>query len=51
LESQIIRGKEHVLREENVWPLLDFEFGIALLLMLTGFMLVMLLDKISRQRT
>tara|TARA_B100002003_G_scaffold68434_3_gene63806 strand:- start:278 stop:1288 length:1011 start_codon:yes stop_codon:yes gene_type:complete len=50
LESQIIRGKEHVLREENVWPLLDFEFGIALLLMLTGFMLVMLLDKISRQR-
>lgn len=51
LESQIIRGKEHVLREENVWPLLDFELGIALLLMLTGFMLVMLLDKISRQRT
>ncbi|MDP6295317.1 MAG: DUF368 domain-containing protein [SAR324 cluster bacterium] len=50
LESQIIRGKEHVLREENVWPLLDIEFGIALLLMLTGFTLVMLLDKISRQR-
>ena len=51
LESQIIRGKEHVLREENVWPLLDFEFGIALLLMLSGFTLVMLLDKISRRRT
>ena len=51
LESQIIRGKEHVLREENVWPLLDFEFGIALLLMVAGFVLVMLLDKISRQRT
>ena len=51
LESQIIRGKEHVLQEENIWPLLDFEFGIALLLMLTGFTLVMLLDKISRQRT
>ena len=51
LESQIIRGKEHVLREENVWPLLDIEFGIALLLMLTGFTLVMLLHKISRQRT
>ena len=50
LESQIIRGKEHVLREENVWPLLDIEFGIALLLMLSGFTLVMLLDKISRQR-
>ena len=51
LESQIIRGKEHVLREENVWPLLDFEFGIALLLMVAGFVLVMLLDKMSRQRT
>ena len=51
LESQIIRGKEHVLREENVWPLLDIEFGIALLLMLSGFTLVMLLDKISRRRT
>ena len=51
LESQIIRGKEHVLRQENVWPLLDFEFGIALLLMGTGFVLVILLDKISRQST
>jgi putative membrane protein len=51
LESQIIRGKEHVLREENVWPLFDFEFGIALLLMLAGFVLVLLLDKMSRQRT
>ena len=45
LESQIIRGKEHVLREENVWPVLNFEFGIALLLMLTGFMLVMLMKR------
>ena len=51
LESQIIRGKEHVLREENVLPLIDFEFGIALLLMVAGFVLVMLLDKISRERT
>ena len=51
LESQIIRGKEYVLREENVWPLLDFEFGITLLLMVGGFVLVILLDKISRQRT
>ncbi|MEZ7973659.1 MAG: DUF368 domain-containing protein [SAR324 cluster bacterium] len=51
LESQIIRGKEYVLREENVWPLLDFEFWIALLLMGVGFVLVILLDKISRKRT
>jgi putative membrane protein len=51
LESQIIRGKEYVLREENVWPQLDFEFGIALLLMGAGFVLVILLYKISWKRT
>jgi putative membrane protein len=51
LESQIIRGKEYVLREENVWPQFDFEFWIALLLMGVGFLLVILLDKISQKRT
>ena len=51
LESQIIRGKEYVLREENSWPLLDFDLWIALLLMSVGFVLVILLDKKSRQRT
>ena len=50
LESQIIRGNEHTLREENVWPLLDFELGIALLLMGTGFLMVMLLDKVPKQQ-
>ena len=50
LESQIIRGKEHVLREENVWPLIDAELGIALLLMGTGFVLVLMLDKMSKYR-
>ena len=50
LESQIIRGKEHVLREENVWPLLNTELGIALLLMGTGFVMVLMLDKISKSR-
>ena len=50
LESQIIRGKEYVIWEENIWPLLDFEFGIALLMIGGGFVLVILLDKISQQR-
>ena len=50
LESQLIRGKEHVLREENVWPLVDLELGLALLLMGAGFMLVLMLDKISKNR-
>ena len=48
LESQVIHGKEHILREENIWPLLDAELGIALLMMGTGFVLVIFLDKFSQ---
>jgi len=49
LESQIIRGKEYVIREENVWPMMDGDLVIALLLMSTGFTLVLLLEKFSRR--
>ena len=47
LESQIIRGKEYVIREENVWPLMDGDLVIAMLLMSTGFALVLVLEKFS----
>jgi len=47
LESQIIRGKEYVIREENVWPMMDGDLMIALLLMSAGFALVLLLEKFS----
>lgn len=47
LESQIIRGKEYAIREENVWPMMDGDLVIALLLMSTGFALVLLLEKFS----
>ena len=47
LESQIIRGKEYVIREENVWPLIDFDLVIAMLLMSAGFALVLVLEKFS----
>ncbi len=47
LESQIIRGKEYVIREENVWPLLDGNLAIALLLMSSGFVMVLILEKFS----
>ena len=47
LESQIIRGKEYVIREENVWPMMDGDLVIALLLMSAGFALVLLLEKFS----
>jgi hypothetical protein len=50
LESQIIRGKEHVLREENVWPLVNTELWISILLMGVGFAAVMFLDNISKNR-
>ena len=49
LESQIIRGKEHVIREENVWPMLDSELVIALILMFAGFALVLVLEKFSKK--
>ena len=47
LESQIIRGKEYVIREENVWPLMDIDLVIAVLLISAGFALVLVLDKFS----
>ena len=51
LESQIIRGKEYVIREENVWPLMDFDLVNPLLLMTAGFVLVLLLEKLSVKKS
>ena len=48
LESQIIRGKEYVIREENVWPLFNTELVSSLLLVFFGFTLIVLLEKISK---
>jgi len=48
LESQIIRGKEYVLREENVWPLFNSELVIPLLLICLGFTFVLILEKVSK---
>jgi len=48
LESQIIRGKEYALREENVLPLLNSELVIPLLLICLGFTFVLILEKISK---
>ena len=47
LESQIIRGKEYVLREENIWPLMDVDLVISILLMSAGFVLALVLEKLS----
>ena len=47
LESQIIRGKEYVVREENIWPMLDGDLVSALVLMTVGFVVVLVLEKFS----
>jgi len=48
LESQIIRGKEYVLREENILPLLDLDLVLPLLLICLGFTFVLILEKIAK---
>ncbi|NJB66907.1 putative membrane protein [Desulfobaculum xiamenense] len=50
LETQIIRGKVHVLRDANVLPAFDGDFMFAVLLMATGFALVVLLDRVSERQ-
>lgn len=49
LESVTIRGKAHVLREQNVLPdMMSGEFFIAIVLAVVGIMAVLLLDRVSR---
>ena len=48
LESTIIRGKTYILREENILPMtIDAQVMIALALMITGFMIVILIEIMS----
>lgn len=52
LETKIIRGKTHVLQEQNVLPSqLDSQVFWAVLLMLVGIAFVFFLDKFSRPQT
>lgn len=50
LETTVIRGKVHVLREANVLPgALDAEVVSAVALMAAGFVLVLVLDLLARR--
>ncbi len=49
LETVEIRGKVHVLAEQNVLPTLDAQFALAAVLMVIGFVLVMGLERISNK--
>lgn len=48
LESTVIRGKTHVLREQNIAPSMNSEFFMAIGLAVAGVMVVLLLDRLSR---
>ena len=50
LKSEIIRGKEYILREINVMPELDVQLVWALILMLFGFVCVMSLENLLGRR-
>lgn len=51
LETQLIRGKEYVLREENIFPDLNAGFAFALAAALVGFLLVFLLERQAVRNT
>jgi putative membrane protein len=51
LESKVIRGKIYILKEANILPSsLDQTVIVAIILMLVGFSLVLLLDKIANKK-
>ena len=51
LESQVIKGKEYIVKEENVWPLVNLQLVIALLLICLGFAMVLALAKKSKNNS
>lgn len=50
LESVVIRGKEHVLREQNIMPSMDGEFFLAVGLAVVGIGVVLVLERLSSRR-
>jgi len=51
LESEIIKGKEYIVKEENIWPLFNLELVKALILICLGFVLVITLAKMSKNNS
>ncbi|MGK5094005.1 DUF368 domain-containing protein [Deltaproteobacteria bacterium TL4] len=48
LETTIIQGKEHILREQNILPQLDIQLGMAIGMMVVGFIVVLLLQRLAK---
>ena len=50
LESKIIRGKTHILAEQNIFPpQFDGAFFVACALIVIGFVLVLLLERLAKR--
>ena len=50
IESELINGKEYVVREENILPLLDVSLVVPLVMFLLGMSAVIILEQTARQR-
>jgi putative membrane protein len=51
IEERIVRGKAHVIMDQNILPSeINTEFFIALGLMVTGFLIVIVLDRVSKEK-
>ena len=51
IETKIIRGKTYIIQEMNIWPPeVNTQFYISLSLIITGFCLVIFIEKIAKQQ-
>ena len=50
IESELINGKEYVVREENILPLMDASLVVPLLMFLLGMSTVIILEQVARRR-
>ena len=50
IESELINGKEYVVREENILPVLDASLLMPLVMFFLGMSAVIILEQTARQR-
>ena len=50
IESELINGKEYVVREENILPVLDDSLFVPLVIFFLGMSAVIILEQTARQR-
>ena len=50
IESELINGKEYVVREENILPVLDASLLMPLVMFFLGMSAVIILEQTAHQR-